>query len=54
MPRSENAWSYIFNPQYVFKAWCLVKHRDKFTFLNVLLVKNLHLFISYRIYIYIY
>jgi hypothetical protein len=20
-------------PQYVFMAWCLVKHRDKFTFL---------------------
>jgi len=27
----KNAWSYTFTPQYVFMAWCLVKHRD-FTF----------------------
>jgi hypothetical protein len=32
VPRSENAWSYTFTPQYVFMAWCLVKHRDNFTF----------------------
>jgi len=25
----KNAWNYDSNPQYVFKAWCLVKHRDK-------------------------
>jgi hypothetical protein len=32
----KNAWSYTPLPQYVFMAWCLVKHRDKFTFyLNV-------------------
>jgi hypothetical protein len=30
--RSRNAWSYISTPQYVFMAWCLVKHRDNFTF----------------------
>jgi len=27
-----NAWSYISTPQYVFMAWCLVKHRDNLTF----------------------
>jgi hypothetical protein len=28
----KNEWSYTFTPQYVFMAWCLVKHRDNFTF----------------------
>jgi hypothetical protein len=28
----KNAWSCISTPQYVFMAWCLVKHRDNFTF----------------------
>jgi hypothetical protein len=28
----ENAWSYTSTPQYVFMAWCLVKHKDNFTF----------------------
>jgi hypothetical protein len=28
----KNAWSYTFTPHYVFMAWCLVKHRDNFTF----------------------
>jgi hypothetical protein len=27
-----NAWSYTSTPQYIFMAWCLVKHRDNFTF----------------------
>jgi hypothetical protein len=27
-----NAWSYTSTPQYVFMSWCLVKHRDNFTF----------------------
>jgi hypothetical protein len=27
----KNAWSYTSTPQYVFIAWCLVKHRDNFT-----------------------
>jgi hypothetical protein len=27
----KNVWSYTSSPQYVFMAWCLVKHRDKFT-----------------------
>jgi hypothetical protein len=26
----KNAWSYTFTLQYVFMAWCLVKHRDNF------------------------
>jgi len=25
-------WSYISTPQHVFKAWCLVKHSDNFSF----------------------
>jgi hypothetical protein len=28
----KNAWSYTSTPQYVFMAWCLVKHKDNFTF----------------------
>jgi hypothetical protein len=28
----ENAWSYTSIPPYVFMAWCLVKHRNNFTF----------------------
>jgi hypothetical protein len=28
----KNAWRYTSTPQYVFMAWCLVKHRDNFTF----------------------
>jgi hypothetical protein len=29
----KNVWSYISTPQDAFIAWCLVKHRDNFTFL---------------------
>jgi hypothetical protein len=32
VPRSKNAWSYTSTLQYVFMAWCLVKHRYNFTF----------------------
>jgi hypothetical protein len=28
----KNVWSYTSIPQYAFMAWCLVKHRDNFTF----------------------
>jgi hypothetical protein len=28
----KNAWSYTSIPQYVIVVWCLVKHRDNFTF----------------------
>jgi len=28
----DNVWSYTSTPQYVFMVWCLVKHRDNFTF----------------------
>jgi hypothetical protein len=28
----KNAWSYTSTTQYIFKAWCLIKHRDNFTF----------------------
>jgi hypothetical protein len=27
-----NVWSYTSTPQYAFMAWCLVNHRDNFTF----------------------
>jgi hypothetical protein len=30
--RSKNAWCYTSTPQYIFMSWCLVKHRDNFTF----------------------
>jgi hypothetical protein len=30
----ENVWSYTSTPQCVFIAWCLVKHRDNFTFID--------------------
>jgi hypothetical protein len=29
----KNAWSYTSTPQYVFMAWCLVKHRDNYYYL---------------------
>jgi hypothetical protein len=29
---AKNVWSYISTPQHVFKAWCLVKHSDNFSF----------------------
>jgi hypothetical protein len=32
VPSSKNAWSYTSTSQYVFMRWCLVKHRDNFTF----------------------
>jgi len=28
----KNEWSYTSTPSYIFTAWCLVKHRDNFTF----------------------
>jgi hypothetical protein len=28
----KNAWNYTSTSQYVFMAWCLVKHSDNFTF----------------------
>jgi hypothetical protein len=37
VPSSKNAWGYTYTSQYVFMAWCLVKHRDSFIFLPVIL-----------------
>jgi len=34
----KNAWRYTSIPQYVFIAWCLVKHRNKFTFTGQLIL----------------
>jgi hypothetical protein len=28
----KGAWSYTSTPQYVCMAWCLIKHRENFTF----------------------
>jgi len=28
----KNVWHYTSSPQYIFIVWCLVKHRDNFTF----------------------
>jgi hypothetical protein len=36
-----NAWSYASTVSYVFMAWCLIKHRDKFTFIVLVIVKDL-------------
>jgi len=36
----KNAWSYTCIPPYVFMAWCLVKHREKFTIAFFILVQN--------------
>jgi hypothetical protein len=30
----KNAWSYTSTPEYVFMAWCLVKHKDNFNLRN--------------------
>jgi hypothetical protein len=32
----QNVWSYTSTPQYIFMAWCLVKHRDNFTLPQIL------------------
>jgi hypothetical protein len=40
VPRSTNAWSHTSTPLYVFMAWCLVKHRDNFTFTFYLCVQT--------------
>jgi hypothetical protein len=36
----KNAWRYTAIPQYVFMAWCLVKHRDIFNFTFTLSLIN--------------
>jgi len=36
----KNAWSYTSTPYYVFTAWCLVKHRDNFTFSFNFTIRN--------------
>jgi hypothetical protein len=42
----KNAWSYTSTPQYVFMAWCLVKHRHNFTFTFTLLLRTCRLCIA--------
>jgi hypothetical protein len=39
----KNARSYTSTPQYVFMAWCLVKHMDNFTFTFTFLNTLIHL-----------
>jgi hypothetical protein len=36
---AKNAWSYTSISQYAFIAWCLVKHRDNFTYMRQILEK---------------
>jgi hypothetical protein len=36
----KNARNYTSTPQYVFMAWCLVKHRDNFTFFTKLISRG--------------
>jgi len=45
LPSAEvkNAWRYTYIPQYVFKAWCLLKHREKVTFLLNFHIPNKYL-----------
>jgi len=38
MPRSRMRGAILPLPQYVFMAWCLVKHRNNFTFYLLLFV----------------
>jgi hypothetical protein len=44
----KNAWSYTSIPQYVFMAWCLVKHRDNFAFTLPLPLLNIFKVIKSR------
>jgi hypothetical protein len=37
---AKNVWSYTSTPQFVFIAWCLVKHRDNFTFFTFTFIKS--------------
>jgi hypothetical protein len=39
----KNAWLYTSNPQYVFMAWCLVKHSENFTFSILMLFSHIRL-----------
>jgi hypothetical protein len=41
---AKKVWSYTFTPQYIFKAGCLVKHRDYFSF--ILLSYNFFIFLQ--------
>jgi hypothetical protein len=42
----KNAWSYTSNSLYVFMAWCLIKHRESFTF-NDIHVANISILLSW-------
>jgi hypothetical protein len=35
-----NAWSYTSTPPIFFMIWCLVKHRDNFTFIFHLIISD--------------
>jgi hypothetical protein len=47
----KNAWSYTSTPQYVFMAWCLVKHRGNFTFTLTFTVCLINSSLSYLYYV---
>jgi hypothetical protein len=40
----KNAWSYTSAPPVPFMAWCLVKHRDNFTFLTFTVLSKFFFF----------
>jgi hypothetical protein len=40
VPKTKNEWSYTSTTQYAFIVWCLIKHRDNFTFLPHLYTGN--------------
>jgi len=42
----KNVWSYTSNSLYVFMAWCLIKHRESFTF-NDIHVANISILLSW-------
>jgi len=45
-PNVKNVWSCTSTYLYVFTAWCLIKHRDNFTFyLNVMIILKTLLFL---------
>jgi hypothetical protein len=44
----KNAWHYTSTPQYIFMAWCLVKHRDNFYLYLFYILPKLSVHILYK------
>lgn len=43
----QNAWSDISTPLYAFMQWCLINHRDSFTFALLILYPTVHMILLY-------